>query len=121
MPYKIIETIERGRRLIVSVPSLWESDGNLYWPKKNVISLKKNEKSAPQSDWKCLPCILKRDNILNYKTAEEEIALMSDFTDTDEKENECPRKKPLTEYNFNNLATKCIQVSSFVTFKKYIV
>ncbi|XP_045781638.1 uncharacterized protein LOC123878491 isoform X2 [Maniola jurtina] len=113
MPFQIIETIERGKRLIETVPSTWTRDGYLFWPKKNFLSLKKIEGSIPQHDWKPYPCIILRDNILDYKVAEQEVALMSDATDTDDghnKENEHPEKTKIA-LDLNNLVMECIQLN----------
>lgn len=46
MPYKIVQTIERGKAVLVAVPQQWEQDGILYWPRKNSEKCKKIENSV---------------------------------------------------------------------------
>ncbi|KAJ8729031.1 hypothetical protein PYW07_006727 [Mythimna separata] len=85
MPYKIVQTIERGKTILVIVPSLWEENGNLWWPpKKTQYKLMKDEQSKPdKKEWKLMDCILKRNNILTYQQAEAELSIMEDNSDTD--------------------------------------
>ncbi|KAL4714559.1 hypothetical protein ACJJTC_006605 [Scirpophaga incertulas] len=85
MPYKIVQTIERGKTILVIVPYLWEENGNLWWPpKKTQCKLIKDEQSKPdQKEWRLMGCILKRNNIRTYQLAEAELSLMEENSDTD--------------------------------------
>lgn len=47
MPFKIVQTIENGSIVLTCVPHQWESNGVLYWPKKQINKLQKDEGSQP--------------------------------------------------------------------------
>lgn len=40
MPFKRVETIENGNRVITTIPEQWEDEGILYWPRQNAAVLK---------------------------------------------------------------------------------
>lgn len=125
MPYKIIQTQEKGRSVLTSIPISWENDGILFWPKKYAEKLKMNDQNTAQDNWLKSACILKRKDISTYGEAEKEIELMCNQSDTeqnDDTENEDPctikkRKKQskiitsFYEEDFNDLAQQCIVVS----------
>lgn len=75
MPFKIVVNTENGHSLLTTVPAKWEQRGTLYWPRKNEAILKKAEESIPEMNWKSMPCILKRNNIPTYESAEQQIAI----------------------------------------------
>lgn len=68
MPYKIVQTIEKGRAVLTSIPDTWGNSGILLWPKKQsdkLKKMKKNEKNYPQDNWVKSSCIVKRRNLLS--------------------------------------------------------
>lgn len=126
MPYKIVQTLEKGKSVLTSIPDTWENDGILMWPKKLSEKLRKNEKNYPQDDWLKSNCIVKRRNISTYEEAEQEVENMCKYSDTeqfDDTENEdpCPPKRKKRQHkiqpipfleDFNSFAEECIPVSS---------
>ncbi|KAJ2938860.1 hypothetical protein O0L34_g18489 [Tuta absoluta] len=84
MPFKIVETIEKGKPPSSIVPSSWERKGLLRWPPKKyaINKLVTNENSVPQADWLTIKCVLKRSSISSYSRAEEEIEMMAQYSDT---------------------------------------
>lgn len=84
MPFKIVQTNERGSTKLFIVPSGWESQRQLRYPKKpNESALVRNENSKPRADWPVLPCKVKRTGFLTYADAEEELSIMMQHSDTD--------------------------------------
>lgn len=86
MPFKIVQTVEKGRPRLCIVPSIWEEDGKLFWPTekiKNRSRLVRDETSFPSPNWDILDCTVKRTNIETYMAAEHEIQIMENHTDTD--------------------------------------
>lgn len=85
MPYKIVQTREKGQTILVIIPSLWEKNGSLWWPpKKTQNKLIKDEQSKPdKTEWKLMDCILKRNNLRTYQLAEAELSIMEGNSDTD--------------------------------------
>lgn len=87
MPFKIIQTNENQRKMLVIVPSMWEENGHLWWPPKNTTKYKtlmKDELSRPEKNqWKLMDCTLKRNNIRTYDLAEAELSIMEEKSDTD--------------------------------------
>lgn len=86
MPFKIIQTKEQNRVQLITVPSSWEQDSVLRWPKQAWKFIKDNE-TVPQADWSSLPCSLKRSDIKTYQEAEKEISTMLMQSDTEEETN----------------------------------
>lgn len=114
MSYKIVETVERGKKVLSVVPENWERLGNLKWPRKNYEKLKLDPNSKPDKTWLSMPCNVKRTNLSSYDKAEKEISRMSDVTDTElEEEEMCvptvTSKK--RNFDFNYLTTTSIMVS----------
>lgn len=89
MPFKIVQTQEKGTTKLSIVPSAWEAGGKLYWPPNNlkIGKLIKDDKSKPGPSWQAMPCILKRKNLFNYHDADMELMIMEECTDTDNAEN----------------------------------
>ncbi|XP_041983125.1 uncharacterized protein LOC121736130 [Aricia agestis] len=112
MPFKIVETTENGNSLLTTVPANWEHRGTLYWPRKNEAILIKAEDSTPEINWKSMPCIVKRNNIPNYESSEQQIALMSDMSDTDTDQEIIAKtqrpNKTTTQINLNDLVNSCL-------------
>lgn len=86
MPFKIVQTLEKGRPRLCIVPSIWEEDGKLFWPTENIKNrsrLARDETSFPSPNWDILDCAVKRNDIKTYMAAEHEIQIMENHTDTD--------------------------------------
>lgn len=84
----------------------------LYWPilRKNYTNLRTVADSQPQSDWRQLCCILKRENIASFELAEVELSRMESDCDTEEESRalinsldraEQSRKVTLPTFQFN--------------------
>lgn len=123
MPFKVVQTIERGTICISAVPSGWEKDGTLWWPPKSQMGAVLDENSAPKDKWKSFSCIVKRQ-FKTYKEASEEAEKMEAETDTEQEEQD-PRKHgdSLTIFgDFNsmmNIPNACqvpTQLSQVVSF-----
>lgn len=88
MPFKIVQTKEKGRILLSVVPDSWESDGKLKWPPKGKLktttfkNMLCDENIVPGVDWVEVKCRSKQV----CSTYDEAVALtkqMSDQSDTD--------------------------------------
>ncbi|KAF9791794.1 hypothetical protein SFRURICE_020193 [Spodoptera frugiperda] len=107
MPFKIVQTIERGKKFLSCVPSSWENENLLLWPRKGSKKHQRNEYSVPGEDWISIPCQLKRSD-LTYDEAQMELALMQRESDTEE-ERRLPRKhNEINITDMNDLALRCI-------------
>ncbi|KAF5302057.1 hypothetical protein FQR65_LT19132 [Abscondita terminalis] len=116
--FKIVETIEKGRRELTIVPSAWEVDGHLFWPKTKADKLIRHADSVPEYSWFRMKCKLKRNHLINYEVGEEELERMLDNDETGtEEETVNVRKKTRKsksefpnrhEDDFNALATSCM-------------
>lgn len=99
MPYKIVQTIERGETCLTVIPSGWEENGILHWPKKNAVAkLSLEEFSRPSPKWERINCVKKRE----FKTraeAESELEKMECVSDTeaDDTSHPPPSKKVCPE------------------------
>lgn len=85
MPYKIVQTRERGETKLAVVPTSWEKNGKLWWPPKKIeCRLTKDEQSKPdKKEWTLMDCVLKRNNIRTYQLAEAELLIIEENSDTD--------------------------------------
>ncbi|XP_044756977.1 uncharacterized protein LOC123315375 [Coccinella septempunctata] len=83
--FKIVQTLERGKKELTIVPSAWEISGVLFWPKSRADKLIKIN-SMPESNWFEMPCILKRSN-LDLESADKELEKMLNQCDTEEDQN----------------------------------
>ncbi|XP_058836255.1 uncharacterized protein LOC131692899 isoform X2 [Topomyia yanbarensis] len=97
MSFKILQTMEEGEQCLCIVPSAWEKDGILWWPKATgAAKLLRDEYSHPTSKWQQMVCIQKRE----YRTlleAESELERMEALSDTETEEmvsfkNSCTRR-----------------------------
>lgn len=116
MPFKIVETIERGKPQLSIVPSCWEKKGLLRWPPKKypINKLVTNENSIPQADWLTIKCVLKRTSILSYSRAEEEIDMMAQYSDTsDVNDDGMINTNNIT--NYNNMAANLVSEKPYWT------
>ncbi|XP_055522435.1 uncharacterized protein LOC129716623 [Wyeomyia smithii] len=83
MTFKIVQTIEGGESCLSIVPSGWEVDGILHWPKKHkVVKLSLQEDSLPADNWQRINCIKKRQ-LQTYEEACEELNKMENKSDTE--------------------------------------
>lgn len=95
MPFKIVQTKERGEILLSVVPSRWELDGVLKWPRSGTIkpstfhSMQQDENSVPSTDWIEVKCRLKRQ-YPTYDEAKSYSKQMSDQSDTEESDHMPP-------------------------------
>lgn len=127
MPYKIVQTVEKGKSVLTSIPDTWEDNGILKWPKKKAEKLKKNDNNGPDNSWLKSRCTVTL-YIESYEEAEKEIERMCDYSDTEpyadtENEDLGPAKQkrrhhklqPTTFHNknFDNLAQECLKVFSY--------
>lgn len=79
--FKVVQTKERGKINLVAVPSAWEHNQKLRWPKGKIKASLFNQmvcdaSSRPIEDWAFVECRVKRNNIPNYSGADEEIRKM---------------------------------------------
>ncbi|XP_045511410.1 uncharacterized protein LOC123706270 [Colias croceus] len=113
MPFKIVETVEKGKCLLFIVPSLWETNGILKWP-KNCLDVRKlvmNENCLPATGWSASRCRVKRHSIPSFSEAERELGLMLERSDTDDTDREIQNSKVQCqkEYvNYNALAEQLV-------------
>jgi hypothetical protein len=83
MPFKIVQTVENKKTVLTVVPSKWERNGVLFWPReKNEVKLIHNAESLPKPDWHKLKCIKKREYSTIHE-AERELEIMEQVPDTD--------------------------------------
>lgn len=83
MPFKIVQTIEGGENCLSIVPSAWEVNGTLHWPKKHQVArLSLQEDSRPADNWKRINCIQKRQ-FQTYEEAYDELERMENQSDTE--------------------------------------
>lgn len=85
MPFKIIETYDeqQNKKELCICPHKWEKHGVLKWPKKKSKKLCKIEDSIPQPNWTKINCIVKKNNIMSYEIAEEQLTEMLDCSTTE--------------------------------------
>ncbi|KAL4702371.1 hypothetical protein ACJJTC_018283 [Scirpophaga incertulas] len=117
MPYKIVQTIEKGRPVLTAVPDGWEINGTLFWPKKHE-KLRRIEYSKPETNWRPINCILKRSNLSSFSQAEHEINSMSNASDTETDNDNVSHTKNHNKMNisnfqqaFNDMARQCCDES----------
>lgn len=89
MVFKIVQTIEKGKYVLWTVPEAWECGGVLRMPKAKVNNLRRDPDSVPDDSWRKSNCILKRSGFVEFESAEAEIQAMAEASDT-EQENISP-------------------------------
>ncbi|KAB0805303.1 hypothetical protein PPYR_02273 [Photinus pyralis] len=120
MPFKIVQTVEPGRRVpsLSVVPAAWEQGNILYWPNSKKLSFIKtlieDGDSQPQEGWLVQDCVKKRDNLLSYAAAELEVEEMTRCTDSDVDTLDMPTKrrikrKEVPQFDYNDLLEKGLQ------------
>lgn len=86
MPYKIVETVEKGKCKLFLVPNNWEQNNILHWPKWKVETLLAAEDSYPDASWHNMKCQVKRTGLLLIANAEAELVKMCQKSDTESEE-----------------------------------
>lgn len=98
MPFKIIQTIEAGEVCLSVVPSGWECNGILWWPKKHLVGkLSQIETSMPDDKWEKINCVKKRE-FLTRKEADDELDRMETVSDTEVEEIQMPPPRKRIRY-----------------------
>lgn len=130
--FKIVETIEKGKKQLTIVPANWENKGKLYWPKTRAEKFIEDSKSMPDDNWLELKCKVKRNYLLNKEIAEEELGRMLDTEETEQEDEDTIipkrsfqpleiRKRAIPKQNiyfdhttdFNELAEACDNVNNW--------
>lgn len=93
MPYKIVQTYEKGFSRLTIVPTFWEAKGILHWPPKNRRHPKliRDDRSRPGPGWDTFRCVVKRKDLPSYEEADAELRIMEQHTDTDYQEGDDER------------------------------
>ncbi|CAB3245036.1 unnamed protein product [Arctia plantaginis] len=106
MPFKIIETIEKGQKRLCIIPSFWASNSILRWAKKrlDINKLVKDEYSQPVDNWSSSHCCVKRQLLTSYDEATRELDLMLQNSDT-EFDNQTEVITTNSNINFSNYNT----------------
>lgn len=122
MPFKIIQTKERGKFILSIIPDKWEQNRILHWPKRRVEDLLEQESSCPDDSWLTMKCQVKRTGLISKQSAEAELANMLQESDT-----ETEGSTPLTsnaklinvaQHNFDEIASTCETVSTNIIITK---
>lgn len=93
MPFKVVQTDEDGELCLSVVPSGWEKDGFLWWPKAmSAAKLMLDESSTPTNKWQRMRCVKKRECRTKLE-AEAEIRKMETLPDTEAEEPPTAAKK----------------------------
>lgn len=73
MSYKIVAFIRRRKNsaamAISYIPASWESQGIMYWPRRDVEMLRRNANSLPEDDWMQYKAIVKKTNVATLEKA----------------------------------------------------
>lgn len=122
MPYKIVETQEKGKKTLFYVPNDWENNNTLHWPKFKVETLMAIEDSHPDASWSTMKCRVKRTGLVSITSAEEELAKMCAKSDTESEEPENIKSKNIKrDHNvqnyFDEILKTCPVVSIFNFYK----
>ncbi|CAB3232061.1 unnamed protein product [Arctia plantaginis] len=108
MPYKIVKTFEKGNSKLSAVPSNWEKDGVLHWPRYNENKLRRVESSYPEYNWRKINCKVKRSNFSTILEAEQELDKMCKKSDTETDTDEQYYVTNQKEMMFSQLVQDCI-------------
>lgn len=124
--FKIVQTIEGSKLELTIVPTAWECNNVLKWPKKNAHKMQKIASSLPESHWFQMKCKVKRNNLPTYEIAENELEKMLEVEDTEQEESVptkvserpsrilIPNRKyenSANQNDFNSLTEHCLMVS----------
>lgn len=122
MPFKIIQTKERGKFILSIIPDKWEQNTILHWPNRRVEELLEQESSCPDDSWLTMKCQVKRTGLISKQSAEAELANMLQESDT-ETEGSTPLKskaklKNDVQHYFDKIASTCATVSTNIIITK---
>ncbi|XP_063386914.1 uncharacterized protein LOC134672895 [Cydia fagiglandana] len=114
MPYKIVKTYEKGVTQLTAVPSTWEEDGVLRWPRYNENKLRRIEGSLPDNSWRKINCQVKRSNLITFLKAEQEVDKMCKYseTETDADEQDLNYVTDNRDITFEEIVRDCIERDS---------
>lgn len=111
MPFKIIQTIESGEICLTVVPSGWETNGILRWPKKHLVGkLSQIEGSIPDENWEKMICVKKRE-FKTRKQADDELERMETQPDTEVED--IPRPPPKKRIRQEERTNKAYKAKDF--------
>lgn len=84
--FKVVSTKNKSGRIeLCAVPSAWECNKILKWPKnlstQKITKIISNPLSTPESDWIDIPCEEKR-TFASFELAQKEVAFMMERSDT---------------------------------------
>lgn len=117
MSYKIVQTWEYNKHRLLAVPSTWENNNILKYPRKNITKYLKIGTSIPEHDWKQIKCDVKRRELLSYETAEYVLQEMVNHTDTeDDTINSATSKQSKPELNMNIIADDIVSYFLLLIF-----
>ncbi|XP_049886767.1 uncharacterized protein LOC126381311 [Pectinophora gossypiella] len=119
MPFKIVQTRENNRSVLTVVPSNWEKDGVLYWPRK--LSDNKqihNENSTPGTDWKPMSCRTKRV-MHSLEEANAEVERMAQISDT-ENEFDSPTPTPRPRNKMGTHVLEAVDLNDQIAALNYV-
>ncbi|CAB3222559.1 unnamed protein product [Arctia plantaginis] len=111
MPYKIVKTFEKGNSKLSAVPSNWEKDGVLHWPRYNENKLRRVESSYPEYNWRKINCKVKRSNLRTILEAEQELDKMCKKSDTETDTDEQYYVTNQKEMMFSQVVQDCIMAN----------
>lgn len=88
--FKIVLTKEKGSEMVCAVPSSWESNGVLSWPRvgrqTQLERLRSDAKSFPDGQWRKMKCKIKVDGIRSFEEALKLEELYASFQATEDEE-----------------------------------
>ncbi|KAG5874929.1 hypothetical protein JTB14_015755 [Gonioctena quinquepunctata] len=134
--FEIVETVENNRKELTIVPTNWETNRTLSFPRRFTSKLQRKSDSVPEPNWMTLPCKVKKSFLRSFETAEEELDQKVDAYDTDRDDQvmmpaPTPRKRPRVllpkktgstiddTANFNYLANSCVVISTNIIYHIY--
>lgn len=104
MPFKIVQTIEKGAKYLTVVPSKWENGGVCYFPRRGLTEKQTVENSVPEKDFLQYQSILKRDNLQSFNEANAILDIILQQSDTDNEDRDVSAtKKVLIKKSANTI------------------
>lgn len=112
MPFKIVQTEERGTHYLEIVLDHWENDGISFWPKTGLSRRHKDDSvsNRPDDSFLEVPCKLKRGNIESFEKAKNILEVMQQNDDTDNNDCDTSVTKSVQMKKGTNITTKLLQV-----------
>lgn len=87
MPFKIVQTVEGNKMLLSIVPSHWERNGILSWPKNSNVDVRDDSAAnRPDESFLKFQCVTKRTNLEFYELAEGIVKTMTEKSDTNDRD-----------------------------------